>query len=732
MNALSPWAKAVKDIFNEQDLPVIFQHDLPGYSVKVHAIHNALWIAVTCARGTQLIFRAAYVPTDHLQTGKINKRGTGVSINLKAGIGHFTVDLEFPEADNALFHYTTTFIATEPLLVPFWPRELVVTAPEGNEEMPEGTIHISQVGTRSGLQYFSMDKPQSGSVLYFQNLTALNDYAQATETSLGSVVGGTWPEIGFALPPTKEKPIPAGKKLVISDAFIALDSENPAGEMASAKQFLNLLADIYLQLPKPATQFHEWTNIVNKGLDDLQNSHGCWSHGAGQDYLNAYVADYKTPPELMVQLAVLLPLTDYYDWCKTELPAIKKIQNGLDAFYNKDLGTVVRFLPALADELDGSEEQLKPNVMDSWYLHHPLLNLGRLAIRGDKQGKKLFLDSLDFTIRVARHFNYEWPVFYDMDSLETIKAETQPGKGGEKDVAGLYALVMLHAWELTREDKYLLEAKKAAKTLQGKGFELFYQANNTAFSANAMLWLYKETKDKLYLDLAYLCLANIFKNFQLWECNYGYAKDYATFFALFPLNDAPYTAAYEEQEVFAAMHNFLLYAEGEDILPSVNLLIPEFIRYILNRAAYYYPPNLPKEMLSEEVTKGQVDKKLWIAIEDIHDGWEKSGTVGQEVYGAGVAFGIVPRHYYQVSGEDFLIYLDYPTASFAKRGKHVTFSVKGDNRLACRMVIVKQQGDLPELSVHCKSIKTTLEGKKVKGSLEYVIHGDDEIRISWK
>ena len=725
MNALSPWAKAAKDIFKDEEPPVIFQHDLPGYELKAHLLNDALWISVICDRGAKLIFRAAYAPNDNLQAGKITKHDNGVLINMTAGIGYYTVELKFLEAAKAMFRYTTTFNAAEPLLVPFWPRDLVVTA-------PEGTIHVSQVGTRSGLQYFSMDKPKSGSVLYFQNLTALNAYAQATETSLGNVVGGTWPEIGFALPPTKDKPIPAGKKLVISDAFIALDPEHPADEMVAAKQFLNLLAAVYLQLPKPNTQFHQWTKIVNQGLDDLQNSHGCWSHGAEQDYLNAYVADYKTPPELMVQLAVLLPLTDYYDWCKTELPAIKKIQNGLDAFYNKDLGTVVRFLPALADELDGSEEQLKPNVMDSWYLHHPLLNLGRLAIHGDKQGRKLFLDSLDFTIKVARHFKYEWPVFYNMDTLEVIKAETQEGKGGEKDVAGLYALVMLHAWQLTMENKYLLEAKKAAKTLQGKGFELFYQANTTAFSANAMLWLFKETKDQLYLNLAYLCIANIFKNFQLWECNYGYAKNYATFFALFPLNDAPYTAAYEEQEVFAAMHNFLLYAEDEKILPSLNLLIPEFIRYILNRAAYYYPPNLPKEMLSEEVTKGQVDKKLWIAIEDIHDGWEKSGAVGQEVYGAGVAFGIVPRHYYQVPGEDFLIYLDYPTASFVKKGKQVSFKVKGDPRLTCRMIVVKQQAELPSLQVF-NGDKEAIKGKKIKnGDMEYVAHGADEIKISWK
>jgi len=735
MNAQSPWAAAVKNLFHhEQDIPDIFKQEITGYTVMMHSAGNSLWITVTCPGGTQVVLRPAYAPNDHLQLGKVVKNNDGVTVHLSAAMGHYRVKLQFPDIEKPLVRYTTTFKANNALLVPFWPRDMVITGPRGSNKEPKGTVYISQVGTRSGLQYFSLDQPAAGAVLYFQNLTALNDYAQATETSLGNVVGGSWPELGLALPPTlKEKPIPAHKEIVLSDAFVALSPENPKDEMAQAQQFLNLLADIYLCLPKPATEYYNWLDMVDKGLNDLEFSHGCWSHGAGQDYLNAYVADYATPPELMVQLAVLLPLTDYHDWCQTDLPAIKKLKNGLDAFYSKELKTVVRFLPALADELSGEEEQLKPNVMDSWYLHHPLLNLGRLAIRGDKQAEKLFLDSLDFTIRVARHFKYEWPVMYNMETLEVVKAETQPGKGGEKDVAGLYALVMLHAWQLTHENKYLLEAKKAAKTLQGKGFELFYQANNTAFSANAMLWLYKETREKVYLDLAYLCLANIFKNFQLWECNYGYAKDYSTFFAMFPLNDAPYTAAYEEQEVFAALHNFLLYAEDEDILPSVSLLIPEFLKYILHRVSYYYPPNLPKEMLSDEVKTGQVDHKLWIAIEDIHDGWEQSGTVGQEVYGAGVAFGVIPRHFYKVPNEDFLVYLDYPTADFKyRKGSGLSFKIKGDERLSCRMLILKNgKGSLPAFRVKGKDGE--LKGTLTKdGHIEFSVNGNQQIKMNWK
>ncbi len=731
MKTGSPWAIAAINLFDGQDVPDIYRYDMAGYNVSVHHLNNGLWITVTCNNGVQVILRPAFAPADHLQIDRVIHHEDGLTISLSAAIGKFKVRLQFPEKNQPLLRYITTFIGNQPLLVPFWPRDMVISGSDETDKEPEGTIYVNQMGTRSGLQYFSLDEPEAGAVLYFQNLTALNHYARATETSLGDTVGGTWPELGFALPPTiKGKPIPANKEIILSDAFLAFTQENPGDEFAQAKQFLNLLAVIYPHLPKPETKYHDWLNIVGEGLHDLEFSHACWSHGGGQDYLNAYVADYATPPEIMVQLAVLMPLTDYYDWCKTELPAIKKIQNGLDAFYNKELHTVNRFLPSLTKELDGSEEQLKPNVMDSWYLHHPLHNLGRLAIRGDEQGKKLFLGSIDFAIRVARHFNYEWPVLYNMETLEVVKAETKPGMGGEKDVAGLYTLVMLDAWELTKEKKYLAEAEKAAKTLKGKGFELFYQANNTAFSANAMLWLYKETRKEIYLDLAYVCLANVFKNLQLWECEYGYAKDYATFFAVFPLNDAPYTAAYEEQEVFAAFHNFLLYAADETILPSVSLLLPEFLRYIVNRAAYYYPPNLPKEMLADEPTKGQVDPKLWIAIEDIHDGWEKSGGVGQEVYGAGVAFGIVPRHFYRVPGEHFVIYIDYPSSGFKKRKNTATFKVGGNSRLSCRMLIIKTKGHaLPNFTVSAGGHLKARERRD--GNLEYVVAGGSEIKISW-
>jgi hypothetical protein len=422
------------------------------------------------------------------------------------------------------------------------------------------------------------------------------------------------------------------------------------------------------------------------------------------------------------------------EWSKTELKIMKTIKEGLPAFYDPKLGVITRWLPAAEDQLEGEEEQKQPGVMDSWYLHHPLLNLSRLALKGDKTAEELFLNSMDFTIKVAHHFNYHWPVFYKMDTLEVLKAETAEGMGGEKDVAGLYAHVMLQAFELTKEKRYLNEAEKAAKTLQEYGFDLFYQANNTTFASGALLRLYKITNNEVYLELSYQCLASIFRNTQIWDCNYGYGKNFPKFFSLFPLNDAPYTAVYEEQEVFCALHDYLKHAEDVDILPSVKLLIAEYIRYLVDRAVYYYPTMLPKEMLEEKPKIGEVDPKLWIALEDLQDGWEKSGTVGQEVYGAGNAFGILPRHYLQVPDEAFLVYLDYPTSGYnAVKGKDIHFSILGDERLTCRMMIVKTgEAKLPAIKVTYGGKKEALKGSlTTEGHLEYQVRGNHQVSISW-
>ncbi len=734
MNALSPWALSACSELTHPESTLLAQ-SVTGFTFQVTHTADSLWIITDMPNGGRMAFRAVYSPGSSLKVTDSHMLDQGVELHLSSDVGIYvskiTVD---QQAEAPVLRYTTAFTPAKALLVSFWPRDILATGKSNNPEYTAGKIHASQWGARSGFLYMSMTRPRSASILYLQNLTALADYCEQTQTSCADTVGGEWPELGFALPATKGKPLQAGKQVCICDALVAFDAQLPDEEPVMIRQYLNLLERLYLLLPKPPTSYKDWPGTLCNGLRDLIDSPGCWSQVAGHKYFNAYVSDYKTPPEIMVQLAVLLPLVDYVAWNKSKLEVMKTITDNLPTFFDKKLGTITRWLPAAQDQLEHEEEQKQPGVMDSWYLHHPLLNLSRLALKGDKVAAQLFMDSLDYTIKVARHFNYRWPVFYKMDTLEVIKAETSPGKGGEKDVAGLYAHVMLQAWELSGEKRYLNEAERAAKTLSGYGFDIFYQANNTAFSAGALLRLYKITQNDLYLHLSNMCLASIFRNTQLWDCNYGYGKNFPRFFALYPLNDAPYTAVYEEQEVFCALHDYLIHAEDVEILPSIRLLVAEYIRYLVDRAMYYYPTMLPKEMLEEKPKIGEVDRNLWIALEDLQDGWTKSAVVGQEVYGAGNAFGILPRHYMLVPGQEFMVYVDYPTSGFtARKGRNIHFRVLGDSRLECRMMIVRTgKAALPGFSVTAGGGAGQIKGNRTEeGNMEYIIYGDQQIDISW-
>jgi len=62
--------------------------------------------------------------------------------------------------------------------------------------------------------------PVAGLCFTCKTLTALNEYANQTHTALSDTVVGEWPELGFSLPPTEQDGLPAGKEVVLSDAFV--------------------------------------------------------------------------------------------------------------------------------------------------------------------------------------------------------------------------------------------------------------------------------------------------------------------------------------------------------------------------------------------------------------------------------------------------------------------------------------------------------------------------------
>lgn len=728
MHTISPWAATVQaDLENST---VIWEKEFQNYIFQAFNSGDSIWIVVNWPDNGKMAFRAAFGLNSCFEVTNLFDDGQMLVLNLETRLGKYETTISFPESNSFLMHYNTSFKPNSPLIIPFWPADIIPLTQGGNLENSYGNLHMSQTGSRSGMLFASMTKPKTGSIFYFQDLGSMSDYCEETETNLENAVGGKWPEIGFKLPVTTEKPLPSDKFYTITDAYVVFSDLVIENEIQETREFLNHLAEVYCALPRPEVIYHNWFEITQKCVDDLHQNKGCWTQTKGFPYLNAYLCDYDTPGEVMVQLAVLMPLKELKDWYGETPPMYEELLNGIASFYDPKVKTMNRWLPELSDKLDNSEEQKKEMVMDSWYLHHPLMNLARLAIKGEKKAEELVLKSVDFAIKVAHHFDYDWPVFYKMDTLEIIKKETAEGQGGEKDVPGSYAHLMLLLHQLTNDKKYLNEAEKSVKKLIGRGFDIFYQANNTAFSAGALLELYKITNKEEYLNLSYACIAGLFKNMQIWDCQYGYGKNYPNYFSVFPLNDAPYTAAYEEMEVYAGLLEYLLQSETIDLLPSLKILIPEFLKYAVNRLPFYYPTMLPEEMISEQVKTGEIGKDLWIPLEDLYNGWEKSGQVGQEVYGAGVGFGILTRQYHKVKGEEFLFFSDYPLAKFKKIKNTVTFTVLGNSDFDCNFKIVLPQKNT--IKFELSQTKEIIQSyKKTNKLLEYKISAGSSVKISW-
>jgi hypothetical protein len=197
------------------------------------------------------------------------------------------------------------------------------------------------------------------------------------------------------------------------------------------------------------------------------------------------------------------------------------------------------------------------------------------------------------------------------------------------------------------------------------GFNLSYQMNVTSFGISAFWRLYKITGDEDYKKYVVLCIANIFANSWLWECNYGYGKHYPTFIGIAPLakmHDNDYLASYEELEVLSAFDDLFDIAEQDELSASAVLLLSEYTRFVLDRCWYYFPSELPKEMLAEKPKTGKINPKLAFPLEDLREGWQKAGQVGQEVYGAGAVFIAVTRHYNHLEGWPFMIFCEYPAS----------------------------------------------------------------------
>jgi hypothetical protein len=655
---------------------------LGDLDVDVRQGRDAVWCLVRREGRGGLALRTAHVGGAEFTCRKVAAEGSeALRIEVDSVLGRHRLCFATTDADLHRLRVTVRFTPAARMRIPYVPRDLYPLDRNDDPARAKGNIEAAQRGLTSGLVYFRLDEPDFGSVLYFQNLTALNPYFAATGTKPDGVVGGTWPELGFQLPTPETQDagdgglLEAGEEYVLSDAIIVVRDWAGDNEQEMARQFLQMLGAAYTALDLPEAEYRDWPRRAQRTLRDLQRARQAHRREYGDLYLMPYPEGEL--PDAMVQLTVVEALHEYGQVRGKAVPLRAELMRGVARFYDAKLKTLRRFLPNV-----GKAQGKDPDAVDSWYLYHPLLNLGRLALQGDGDARALLLKSIDYGIEAAHRFDYAWPIMYDIRDFSVMTKARGDERYGQTDVGGIYAYVMLQCFELTGEDRFVQEARAAIDKAKGLRFDLLYQANLTVWGAVACLRLWRITDDIGYLKQSYSYLAGFFHNATIWESEIGMAKHHKNFLGVICLHDAPYMAMYECFESFAGFEEYLAQA-GPNLEPAARMLASEYCKYTLDRAWYYYPDALPKEAIhSGPHQSGVVNPALSFPLEDLYPGGEPSGRVGQEIYGAGSAFKFATRSHHRVDGASFTLFCNHFIRSSERTGERA-LSISLDGGETC-------------------------------------------------
>ncbi len=724
---VGPSVLALREELRRGSMRTIGTFEIDGHAITVALGRDSLW-AIGRGDTARFAVRTAYSPGGLKARRTKPHPGEMMRVTLNSAIGRHVVSFAVDNAAHPVLRVTTRLTPARDLLIPYLPRDLYPLGPDDDPLTAQGRVAAAQRGLNGGLLYGRLDGPAPGTFLYVQNLTAMNPYYNATDTKPDAAVGGEWPELGY-LPPTPPQsgtpptsPLRRGEEICLSDALIAFHRDPPLDEAHSARLFLQLLGSIYPLLDKPVPEFHDWPARAERTLRDLARAPAATIRHYGNLYVHPYTASEY--PDSMVQMSLLAAIHDYGRWQGRPAPLEAELARGLNRFFDPALPSVRRYLPNVGEDKDR-------DAVDSWYLYHPLIGLGTLALDGDARARRLFVGSLDFAVRAARHFRYKWPIQYRVTDFSVITKARGDTDLGQTDVGGIYAHVMLLAFELTDDPTYLAEARAAIDAARGMRFELNYQANLTAWGAAACMRLWRVTNERRYLDQSYVYLASFFHNSVLWDSHIGGASNYPTFLAVSALHDGPYMALYECFDSFVAFEQYLKDG-GPELDPAARRMVSDYCRFALTRAWYYYPDALPADMLCEKPRNGHIDASLSFPVEDLYVAGDVAGQVGQEIYGAGAAFIFASRAFHRVDDAPFDLFCDQFLLGSDRTGdRSLTLQLCGDPAGSARLSVLGDRSkSLDRIDVVAEP-GGALTAEEGQGRRDFEVAGNARVHIRW-
>ncbi len=577
--------------------------------------------------------------------------GQRLSLRRVAAGAQFTVACETFADAPGLLHWRVVATPQMPITLPSSGHEICYCPPPTEPGL--GLQPIASQNMSATPVAFAV-APGVGTVLYWQNLTALNPIFELCRTSPRWRASAGPFTLGFANPLDAQVRAAPGTDYLLADTWLYVVPAEPAAPEEQAALFLQALATIYDRLPdKPETEFLDWPRLARLSLQDLHRPQ-CWGAFAGKEYLQPYVNTAGA-------VAQLAPLHDVW-------PPLLRFQQETGA--GEDITSKLRaLLPDFWSENRGTFLQYAPPGDHIWWDTMAHVNLCRAALAGEAQAKELCLRSVGPLVELAHRTGYT----FQGEGLETLTNQR----------AGEYLLFLMLCHELAGEGSLVEEARRAAEHLRTWRFpdNRACLICSRAMTCEGLARLYAATGDEQYVRDSLVPLAALVRNAWLWECDYGFARRYPTFFGLNGDElGVDYIAAMEQHLAWHSLREYCL-AAGEALPPAARCLASEFLRYAPTTIWYAYPPHLPAEALhqGEAFWKTTNINEAYIPLEDLNHGWIANGSVGQELYGAGAAFDVAAEAYTKVPVAGVTVFCEYPVrqAEWDKAARALMLSIGG-------------------------------------------------------
>ena len=179
---MTQWVAGLGQVLREAKvLPHSLATKVP---MEIRQTHLGVWLIFSLTRILKLGIRLPFDPAGYRSVHV--KKGTAIKMEITArgGFGVYAVKIQILESPATLIRCTTTLTPSASLKIEAMPRDMCVLDGRMEPYSDKGRLDTCQTGNTAGQMFLQVPGEPGGTIIYFQNLTAVTQFCLKTGADL--------------------------------------------------------------------------------------------------------------------------------------------------------------------------------------------------------------------------------------------------------------------------------------------------------------------------------------------------------------------------------------------------------------------------------------------------------------------------------------------------------------------------------------------------------------------